>query len=60
MWGKSMTGELKYITFNTDMGWVGVLASTKGLLGYKPQDDAFKKFETGLRYIERWEEESKP
>ena len=28
-----MTGRLKYITFNTDMGWVGMLASAKGLLG---------------------------
>ncbi len=28
-----MTGELKYITFNTDMGWIGVLGSAKGLLG---------------------------
>jgi len=27
-----MTGELEYITFNTDMGWIGVLGSTKGLL----------------------------
>ena len=27
-----MTGELKYITFNTEMGWVGILASVKGLL----------------------------
>ncbi len=27
-----MTEELKYITFNTDMGWVGILASAKGLL----------------------------
>lgn len=27
-----MTGELKYVTFNTDMGWVGILASAKGLL----------------------------
>ncbi len=27
-----MSGELKYITFNTDMGWVGILASAKGLL----------------------------
>jgi len=27
-----MASELKYITFNTDMGWVGVLSSTKGLL----------------------------
>ena len=26
-----MTRELKYITFNTDMGWVGILASAKGL-----------------------------
>ena len=31
--GISMTGELKYFTFNTDMGWVGILASKKGLLG---------------------------
>ncbi len=28
-----MTGELKYITSNTDRGWVGILASAKGLLG---------------------------
>ncbi len=28
-----MTRELKYVTFNTDMGWVGMLASAKGLLG---------------------------
>ena len=27
-----MSRELKYITFNTDMGWVGILASAKGLL----------------------------
>jgi len=27
-----MTGELKYVTFNTDMGWVGILGSAKGLL----------------------------
>jgi len=26
-----MTKELRYVTFNTDMGWVGVLASVKGL-----------------------------
>jgi len=25
--------ELRYITFSTDMGWIGVLASAKGLLG---------------------------
>jgi methylated-DNA-[protein]-cysteine S-methyltransferase len=24
---------LRYVTFNTDMGWVGILASTRGLLG---------------------------
>ncbi len=29
----SMTGKLKYITFTSNMGWVGILASTKGLLG---------------------------
>lgn len=27
-----MTRELKYITFNSDMGWIGLLASAKGLL----------------------------
>ncbi len=27
-----MTGELSYITFNTEMGWIGVLGSAKGLL----------------------------
>jgi len=27
-----MTGELKYIIFNTNMGWVGILGSTKGLV----------------------------
>ncbi len=29
----SMTRELEYITFITDMGWVGILASAKGLCG---------------------------
>ena len=28
-----MSGNLKYFAFNTDMGWVGVLASARGLLG---------------------------
>jgi len=28
-----MTQQLNYITFSTDMGWVGMLASAKGLLG---------------------------
>jgi methylated-DNA-[protein]-cysteine S-methyltransferase len=28
-----MTQQLKYITFNTDMGWIGILSSAKGLLG---------------------------
>ncbi len=39
-----MTGELKkYITFNTDTGWVGILASAKGLLGTTlPQRSAQK------------------
>ncbi len=27
-----MPGRLNYITFSTDMGWVGMLASAKGLL----------------------------
>ena len=28
-----MTQQLSYITFSTDMGWVGILGSAKGLLG---------------------------
>ncbi|MFC1986152.1 methylated-DNA--[protein]-cysteine S-methyltransferase [Chloroflexota bacterium] len=28
-----MAKKLKCITFNTDMGWVGILASARGLLG---------------------------
>ena len=28
-----MSRELRYITFNTAIGWVGILASAKGLLG---------------------------
>ncbi len=28
-----MTQQLNYTIFNTDMGWVGMLASAKGLLG---------------------------
>ena len=28
-----MTQQLNYIIFNTDTGWVGILASVKGLLG---------------------------
>jgi len=27
-----MTEELKYVTFNTDIGWIGILGSAKGLL----------------------------
>jgi len=30
--GDTAPGELKYITFNTNKGWVGILGSTKGLL----------------------------
>ena len=26
-----MTSKLRYITFNTDMGWVGILSSEKGI-----------------------------
>jgi len=28
-----MTQQLTYVIFNTDMGWIGILASVKGLLG---------------------------
>ncbi len=27
-----MTRELKYVTFSTDMGWIGILISARGLL----------------------------
>lgn len=38
-----MTGELKYVTFNTDMGWMGILGSANGLLGTTlPQRSAQK------------------
>ena len=30
--GDIAPGELKYITFNTNKGWMGILGSTKGLL----------------------------
>lgn len=39
----SRTRELKYVTFKTDIGWVGILASTKGLLSLTlPQSSAHK------------------
>ena len=28
-----MTQQLNYITFSTDIGWIGILSSAKGLLG---------------------------
>ena len=31
--GDAAPSELKYTTFNTNRGWVGILGSTKGLLG---------------------------
>ncbi len=31
-WGNTIREELKYITFNTDVGWLGILGSAKGLL----------------------------
>jgi nucleoside-diphosphate-sugar epimerase len=36
--------------------WMDI-SSTRQLLGYAPQDDAFQLFNTGLRYQERWYEE---
>lgn len=34
VWGDALKDEeLKYVTFNTDMGWLGILASAKGLVG---------------------------
>lgn len=30
------------------------ITSTRQLLGYAPQDDSFQRFNTGLRYRERW------
>jgi len=38
-----MEGELKYVTFDTEMGWVGLLASARGLLAAtlpQPTDQA--------------------
>lgn len=35
------------------------LTSTKEILGYSPQDDAFQLFETNLHYRPRWYEESR-
>jgi len=36
-----MIEELKYITFDTDIGWIGILSSTKGLRrATLPQDSA--------------------
>ena len=41
-----MDKKLKYITFNTDMGWIGVLASARGLLGTTlPQQSAREALE---------------
>ena len=31
-WGNTIREELKYITFNSDVGWLGILGSAKGLL----------------------------
>ena len=40
-----MTGELEYITFDTDMGWIGIKGSAKGLLGTTlPQRSAQEAF----------------
>lgn len=36
------------------------ITSTKALLGYAPQDDSFQRFNTGLRYRERWYKELPP
>lgn len=41
-----MTGELEYVTFKTDMGWVGIKSSAKGLLGITlPQRSAQEAFQ---------------
>ncbi|MBA7680557.1 Methylated-DNA--protein-cysteine methyltransferase [subsurface metagenome] len=41
-----MTRGLEYITFNTSMGWVGVLGSVKGLLRTTlPQDSTQKAYQ---------------
>ena len=41
-----MTQQLNYTIFNTDMGWVGMLASAKGLLGITlPQRSAQEAYQ---------------
>jgi methylated-DNA-[protein]-cysteine S-methyltransferase len=38
---RKMTNEMRYATFNTRMGWIGILASAKGLVGITlPQPSA--------------------
>jgi uronate dehydrogenase len=34
------------------------ITSTREILGYAPQDDSFQWFNIGLRYLDRWYEES--
>jgi len=33
------------------------LEATRSTVGYRPRDDAFALLASGLRYMERWEEE---
>ncbi|MFC2041235.1 methylated-DNA--[protein]-cysteine S-methyltransferase [Chloroflexota bacterium] len=41
-----MTEKLRYITFNTDMGWIGILASAEGLVATTlPQQSAQEAFQ---------------
>lgn len=50
-----MTGKLTYITFSTNMGWVGILGSRKGLLSVTlPQSSAQEALELwGLKNATR-------
>jgi len=50
-----MTGKLTYITFSTNMGWVGILGSQKGLLSVTlPQSSAQEALELlGLKNATR-------
>lgn len=33
------------------------ITSTREIVGYRPRDDAFSPFDTGIEYRERWYEE---
>ena len=54
--GDTMSRELRYIIFNTDIGWIGILGSAKGLLSTTlPQHSAQEALEQlGARINATW------